>query len=217
MKKTPRTRSAIAAALLAALAMAAHADGVPGQGTWQSVLQARDLNGDGTVDAFYDSSRNLSWAADADPIGATDWAQSHAWITSLNLFGVTGWRTPTMQAAAGGFPACPQYTYDGSGDCGYNVDPGRSELAHLYQMVLGNQPWLDGSGAERPPGWGLSNTGPFRNLRAGDYPTTLTVFGYGGGEFQQFVWLYETTYGYQDQGATRETRLSTPGRCTMAT
>jgi hypothetical protein len=204
MKNSPRIRRAAAAALLAGLAWSAHADGVPGQGTWQSVLQPRDLNGDGTADAYYDSSRNLSWAADADPVGTTDWASAQAWINSLNLYGVTGWRTPTIQAVAGGFPVCPHYSYDGSTDCGFNVDPSRSELAHMYQTVLGNQPWLDGNGAERPPGWGLSNTGPFRNLRPGDYPTSLTLYVPYGGENLQFVWLYQTQYGYQDAGVARD-------------
>lgn len=183
-----------------ALAGVAQAAGMPGQGSWQSLLQPRDLDHDGEVDAWYDSSRDLTWAADADPIGAVDQAAARAWVEALDLHGVTGWRLPTMQAAAGGFPVCPAYTYDGSGDCGFNVDPGRSELAHLYQEVLGNRPWLDENGAERPGEWGLVDTGPFRRLRAGDYPTSLTMDLVRDGVPTTFVWLFETTYGYQDQG-----------------
>lgn len=196
----------IAGVLLAlALAGAAQADVLPGQGTWTSVLQPRDLNADGTPDAWYDSSRDLTWAADADPLGATDWATASAWITSLNLHGVTGWRTPTMTAAAGGFPICDNgYSFDGSGDCGYNVDPGRSELAHMYQVVLGNKPYYDTTGAGPQPGWGLTNTGPFVNLSTGDYPTSLTSFSqvYVG---EEFVWLFQAYWGYQDQGAVLDT------------
>ena len=33
---------------------------VPGQGTWETTLQARDLDKDGYADAFYDISSNLT-------------------------------------------------------------------------------------------------------------------------------------------------------------
>lgn len=201
MKNRRSLRRACAAVLLGLLAgVAAHADPKPGQGTWETVLQPRDLNGDGVADAWYDSSRNLSWAADADPIGANDWPTTQAWVSGLSLYGVTGWRLPTVQAVAGGLPACPMYTYDGSGDCGFNVNPALSELAHMYQVVLGNIPAYDTAGVEVPVGWGLSNTGPFLNLRAGDYPTSVTVPGVFDGVPGLGVWLFETTYGYQDGG-----------------
>lgn len=197
----PRFTLALAAAL-ATCSLAAQADPVPGMGSWQTVLQPRDLNNDGAVDAWYDASSHLSWTANASLLGAAaPWADVQAAVTGLNLFGVTGWRLPTLQAVAGGVPACPAYTYDGSGDCGYNVDPGRSEMAHMYQVVLGNLPWRDTVGTPRPPGWGLVNTGPFANLVPGDYPTAITVVGDdgAGGTFPG-VWLFETTYGYQDGG-----------------
>lgn len=193
----------LAAALLATSALS-HAVGVPGQGTWETVLQPRDLNADGNVDAWYDSSRDLSWAANADPIGISDWFAVRDYVGALNLHGVTGWRTPTLVAAGGGFPVCENgYSFNGSTDCGYNVDPGRSELAHMYQVVLGNRPYYDTQGAGPQPGWGLTNTGPFVDLRAGDYPTSLTSYStvYIG---EEFVWLFATYWGYQDQGGVVE-------------
>ena len=48
-----------AAAML--LAGAAQAAGVPGQGTWETTLQARDLNGDSVTDTFYDTALNITW------------------------------------------------------------------------------------------------------------------------------------------------------------
>src|SRR5690349_11799993 len=39
---------------------------VSGQGTWESELQARDINSDGLVDAYYDTALNLTWLADAN-------------------------------------------------------------------------------------------------------------------------------------------------------
>lgn len=187
-----------------ALAMMAaatvQAAGVPGQGTWETALQPRDLNGDGTVDAWYDSTRDLSWAADADPLGAQTWQATQSWVEALNLHGVTGWRLPTIQGVGGCFPVCLDYTYDGSGDCGYNVNPALSELAHMYQVVLGNTPEVNSAGTANPPGWGLTNTGPFVNLRAGDYPTALTLVYNNPQGPELLVWLFQTHYGYQDSG-----------------
>lgn len=196
---TLKTRWALAAAI-ASMLSAAQAAGVPGQGTWESVLQARDLNADGVVDAYYDSSRGLSWLADADPIGANDWQTTQSWVAALNVHGVGGWRLPTLQAAVGGVLDCPDYSYDGSGDCGYNVDPARSELAHMFQVVLGNTPEVDTSGQPVPTGWGLTNTGPFAKLRAGDYPTAETWIWNSPQGPELYVWLFQTHYGYQDRG-----------------
>jgi hypothetical protein len=45
---------------------------VPGQGTWQTTLQARDLDGDGQIDAFYDTVLNITWLRDANANRAAD-------------------------------------------------------------------------------------------------------------------------------------------------
>lgn len=195
-----RLKNWAVAAAMTGLAASAQALGVPGQGTWESVLQPRDLNGDGVVDAYYDTSRNLSWAANADPIGANDWQTTRDYVNSLSLYGVGGWRLPTLQAVAGGEPSCPFYTYDGSGDCGYNVSPALSELAHMYQVVLGNTPEYDMAGNPSATGWGLTNTGPFMNLREGDYPTGRTRTWDSPNGPELLVWLFETHWGYQDSG-----------------
>lgn len=197
-----RTAFAAAGVLLCAATTLAGATPVPGQGTWQTVLKARDLDGDGSVDAWYDSSRNLSWATNANALGsATDFYAVRDWVASFDLHGVTGWRLPTILPTVGSFPVCVDYTYDGSGDCGYNVSAARSELAHMYQVVLGNLPEVDETGAVRPPGWGLTNTGPFDGLVEGDYPTALTLdYVDDTGAVLPLVWLFKTTYGYQDHG-----------------
>lgn len=45
---------------------AAHAAAVPGQGTWESTLQGRDLDGNPTTfEAYYDSTLDITWIADA--------------------------------------------------------------------------------------------------------------------------------------------------------
>src|SRR6476646_6939111 len=61
---------------------------IPGQGTWTTVLFPRDINGDGTVDAWYDTSTNLTWLASAQNL---TYAEGASYIAGLNVYGVTGW------------------------------------------------------------------------------------------------------------------------------
>jgi PEP-CTERM motif len=128
-------------ALVLALAAAAHAAPVPGQGTWETTLQARDLNSDGTTDAWYDSTRNVSWLADAKAIAGTpfddgfstsdgraSFASASSWLAALDVFGVGGWRMPG------------------------------ADLITLYATTLGN------STIPMQPTTGWTNTGPFLNV-----------------------------------------------------
>ena len=39
---------------------------VPGQGTWETTLQARNLDGDTTTDAFYDTALSITWLRNAN-------------------------------------------------------------------------------------------------------------------------------------------------------
>lgn len=157
----------IATALLAP--GASHAAGVSGQGTWETTLQPRDLNGDGSVDAFYDTVLKLSWMADANVAGLMNWADAQAWAANLDLHGTTDWRLPTMIDT--GAPGC-DWSWWGT-DCGYNVQTisqdGQtifSEMAHLYDVGLGNKAYHDPSG---DPNWGLTNNGGFRNFQPWGY------------------------------------------------
>lgn len=58
-----RTACTLVPVLIAAPVLAGP---IPGQGTWESTLQARDLTGDNVADAFYDSVLNITWLADAN-------------------------------------------------------------------------------------------------------------------------------------------------------
>jgi hypothetical protein len=82
-------------------------------------LQARDIDGDGTTDAYYDSQQNLSWLADANfaatsgywnsldyswypvPLEAGRMSQSDsvAWADQLEIHGITDWRLPLLLEA----------------------------------------------------------------------------------------------------------------------
>ncbi len=139
------SRRKVTAALFCTVAVSApfasNAAPIAGRGTWETTLQARDINGDGVVDAYYDTSRNVTWLADAKAIrgtvfddgyrladGEATYASGQAWLDGLNVYGVTGW----------GYP----------GD----------NIANLYRSVLGNNT----RGYTPTSGW--VNTGPFLNV-----------------------------------------------------
>lgn len=180
-------------------------------------MHARDINGDGITDAFYDSSLNISWLADANAAagsgydatygygyGYMNWGEAKHWAADLNLFGITGWRLPTMVDT--GAPGC-DWSDGGGTDCGYKVQTisadGHtvfSELAHLYYVSLGNLGYCvpgstqsSCSASNGQTGWGLTNTGGFRNLQAWAYWSGLPY----APSPQDHAWVFNTGYGYQ--------------------
>lgn len=84
-----------------------HAAPVSGQGTWQTTLQDRDLDGNGTTDAFYDTALNITWLRNAnagagssfdDGKSSTDgkmtWVNAVDWAAALSFGGYDDWRLP---------------------------------------------------------------------------------------------------------------------------
>lgn len=147
----------------------ASAVAVSGQGTWESTLQGRDLDGNlSTSEAYYDTSLNITWLANANYAGTTmDWSTANAWAAGLNPYGsgVTGWRLPTtVDVGNDGYT----YTnlYQGV-DYGYNITT-HSEMSHMFYVTLGDKALYSTSGAYQL-GFGLSNTGPFTNVQSGFY------------------------------------------------
>ena len=163
------------------LATASIAAPVPGQGFWQSTLQARDLDGDTVTDAFYDTQLNITWLRDANAnrtngnTGEMTWFAAESWASNLSFGGYTDWRLPTMlDTGAPGCAVSPGGSdyHTGGGDCGYfpqtiGVSSGTltvySEMAHLYYHTLGN----DGRGN------GVFNSGDFIDLFRDLYWTGL--------------------------------------------
>ena len=165
----------------------AHAASVSGQGTWETTLQGRDLDGNlATFEAYYDTALNITWLADAnagagsvyDDVGvvggatttdgAMTWASATAWAASLNPYGsgITGWRLPTT-IDVGGDGCTYTNVYQGV-DCGYNITT-HSEMSHMFYVTLGDKAPADSSGVPQPD-WGFINRGPFTNVGSGpDY------------------------------------------------
>jgi hypothetical protein len=197
------------AAVLSVMAVSgiAVANPVSGQGTWESTLKGRDLNHDGINDAYYDTDLNVTWLADAYadgpppgmPIGRPIlfWSEAREWVRDLNVYGVTGWRLPSVvndpMATDIGYRHCPVETLDGSshGLCGFNSDPGQSELAHMFYVTLGNKALIAVDGAPQL-GAGLTNTGWFNDLQPTHY--------WSGTKHEpgRFVWAFDTDSGLQN-------------------
>jgi hypothetical protein len=183
-------------ALACVVASAASASGVSGQGTWESTLQERDLDGDGETDAFYDTVLNVTWLRDAGASGIVFREEALAWARNLRVGGYADWRLPSMIDT--GDPGC-DWSYGGT-DCGFNVRTtggprSYSEMEHLLRETLGNTPYCDQQGQCDRPGWGLSNTGGFRNLQSYFYWLGTE---YRGGS--NFGWYYYTPTIYQSFG-----------------
>lgn len=201
-------RTTLGAAVRAALLATglAQADGVPGQGSWETTLQLRDIDGDSVTDAFYDTALDITWLRNANVNGEVDWDTAMAWASTLVVAGVGGWRLPEVVDT--GAPGC-DFSCVGTG-CGYNVDTASSEMAHLYYVTLGNLAYCPpekascfGAGVPQP-GWGLTNTGGFQNLQAFAYwsstgyaPDPDRVWysdAYGGLQYDDYK--YDTEYVY---------------------
>jgi hypothetical protein len=79
---------------------------VSGQGTWETTLQARDLDGNGQTDAFYDTKLDITWLRNASLSGAMNWSNAMSWASSLDFGGHSDWRLPSM-VDAGQSMTCP--------------------------------------------------------------------------------------------------------------
>lgn len=159
--------------------MPGHAAPVNGQGTWETTLQGRDLDGNtgNGFEAFYDTALNITWLADAnfaqtsgfDDDGYMNWDTAMSWAASLNVNGITGWRLPDLVDV--GLPGCDGDSNFSGPNCSYNVSTSTSELAHMYHLTLDNKAYYDTSGNGPQSGWGLTNTGPFKNIQSSFYWT----------------------------------------------
>lgn len=209
MKFHHRFAAAVLVVGVSSVSTIAPAAPVSGQGTWETTLQARDMDGDiASIEGYYDTVLNITWLADANygqAIGTTmDWFDANAWATGLNVNGISGWRLPALSPIDGTTADDYNGSTIGTEDYGYNVSaPGTlyagstaSEFAHLFYNTLGNLGFCDPATPSdfahcpEQAGWGLSNTGPFANLNSTAYWTAATfapdpfgawVFGFQSG------------------------------------
>lgn len=171
--------------ILACVPVGVVAAPISGQGSWETTLQGRDLDGNtATFEAYYDTVLGITWLADAKfaetsgyALNGMNWSQANAWASGLNIHGVTGWRLPQTHPIDGTTADDTNYAYNGTEDYGYNVSaPGTlyggstaSELAHMFYNTLGNNAFCDPAySTETYCGgattYGLENSGPFTHL-----------------------------------------------------
>jgi len=179
-------------ALFGALTMmgAAHAAIEPDQGTWGLTLQARDIDKDGKVDAYYDTALKITWLR-AGSISTMNWSTADAWAKQ-DRFGLSGWRLPTTVDK--GSDGCT-WSETGGTDCGYNPDSSvatGSEMAHLFFVTLGNKSIYVPGTTDVQAGSGLSNTGHFKNLQSNGYWS-----GTGYAQYPNSAWRFGTDVGLQ--------------------
>ena len=201
-------RAACVGTLIAANG-AAQAVAISGQGTWETTLHARDLDGNlATFEAYYDTVLGITWLADANYAmtngyaadGWMSWSSANAWAASLNPYGsgITGWRLPTVSPIDGD-TADDLLTASniGTEDRGYNISAPdtlyagstASEMAHLFYNTLGNKAYCNpitstvSSCSGPQAGLGLSNDGPFSNIQSDYWSATefapATVHAWG--------------------------------------
>jgi hypothetical protein len=172
-------------------------------GAAQAALQGRDLDGSlATFEAYYDTDLDITWLANANMNGQMTWADANTWAANLSFTdGVNvydNWRLPTTTDT--GTAGC-NLDYSGT-DCGWNVDPASSEMAHLFFTELGNLSFYTTTGAVggayaegANPNSTLDNVGPFTNFQSYVY--------WSGTEYAPDpanAWNFSTLYGYQNNG-----------------
>ncbi|MEO7387543.1 MAG: VPLPA-CTERM sorting domain-containing protein [Gammaproteobacteria bacterium] len=149
-----------------------------------AALLGRDLNGSpGSFEAYYDTTLNVSWLANANlaitntfgvggisGTGRMTWDTANAWIAAMNsanYLGVNSWRLPKMVDIGGNGCTVNSFVSYNGGDCGYNVvstGAQASEMASLYYDTLGNLAFYNTSGVPNFASPSIQNTGPFQNL-----------------------------------------------------
>lgn len=162
--------SLIAAASVVA-AQAANSAVVPGQGSWETTLLGRDLDGNVfTAEAYYDTTLNITWLADTAAATYLQWESANEWAASLDVHGYTGWRLPRSLQPD---PSCSGQGGRGNRGQGTPWSFGYHcvgvELGNLFYETLGNV-------AQWDPGYvgdsGGTNWGPFIGLPGAFWTST---------------------------------------------
>ena len=205
------TRTFLIMVLLASIGFStlARAESVSGQGTWETTLLARDLDGNPTtIEGYYDKVLNITWLANTTAAGTTmTWDDATNWAANLDIYGFSGWRLPLVYNTNG------VSAYSGS-SIGYNnpTTSGSppypavsvySEMATMFYDTLGNLAQYDTSGNPQS-GYGLTNSGPFENLQSSDYAYSS---GYWSGTVFSDVLAREFYFASGNQGVTGRSSL----------
>ena len=137
--------------------------------------------------AYYDSTTNLTWLANADMNGGTWWA-ANTWASGLDINGVTGWTLPTTTQPDS---SCGGQFNPGGGlpNQGYGFNCTGSQMGNLFYNGLG------GSAGNSIVSTHNSNYGLFSNVQSYYYWSATEYAPNTGG-----AWGFNFGAGYQDGG-----------------
>jgi hypothetical protein len=170
--------------------------------------------------AYYDTSSNLTWQADANLAasntfgvggigtgGLMTWSVATNWINAMNAanyLGYNDWRLPTT-SPVNGASFVTATTYNGTSDVGSSISaPGTayagstaSEMAYLFFNTLGSKAYVNFSGTVQVPVWQQNTSGPFSNLADGlaggeTYWSGTTAFS------GVYAWNFDMDFGEQN-------------------
>ena len=203
---------------------------IPGQGTWEATLKARDFDGDASsIEGWYDTVLDITWLADAnyartsgfDFDGRMTFQDAVTWAAFLDVDGITGWRLPTTDPV-NGVSYNTNFTTNAASDKGYADNAGWvdslgnpvSEMGHMYYVTLGNLGYCPPDGGDGnagacdnapQPGSGLSNTGLFSNIQSSNRYWSGSVVN--SLDFRSPAWTFNFSEGFQDN---IDRRVGTP-------
>lgn len=149
-----------------------------------------DGNNNGRSVVWLDYSADNATFADQ-----TAWAgRLSATLTNLHTpgYNVTwngGWRLPGVVDGLVG-----DLGHDGQTTAGYNITS--SEMGHLYYTELGNKGAKTKEGIRLGSGFGLIETGAFKNVSSGLYLSGTA--GLADPDYAGSAWYHQTQLGYQD-------------------
>lgn len=160
--------------------------------------------------AYYDSTTNMTWLADATVNNFMTWSQANTWAAGLDINGVTGWTLPTTNQVDS--TCAGQVAISSSLTIGYGTGCVGSPMGHLFYDVLGGT-----------PGNTVSNDGPFYNIQPTGYwsstplsiaPGEAWAFSFFDGSqlpYQQSLALYAWAVHAGETGVAQTTTASEPG------
>lgn len=104
-----------------------------------AALQGRDVdkNADNGFEAYYDTTLDITWLADAGygettgalPASGSWWSWSQSWVQSFEYFGATQWRLPKVQSKI-------STGTDADFQVGFGLGVSTSELGYMYYVNL---------------------------------------------------------------------------------
>jgi hypothetical protein len=163
------------------LTTATQAVAISGQGSWETTLQGRDLDGNllNGFEAYYDTIQNMTWLSDANYIktaGINNTGLTNGSLKTITAYGISEWALPAATITYNS--PCQWYNN------GANINPTygcnetvatikQEESSTTYDNLFGN---ILGNKSSNGSSYSTVNTGPFSNVQQGEYLTNAVAW-----------------------------------------